>query len=92
MLRRESIMTVAHQLKDPTLFSSLCYIDGRWIGADSGATFPVDNPASGKVIGTVPLCGAVETTAAIAAAGRASSCGAKGQQARGQLCSSGGSM
>ena len=26
------------------------YVDGTWVGADSGETFPVTNPATGEVI------------------------------------------
>lgn len=64
-------MTIATQLKDPSLFSELCYVDGEWLGANDASTFAVDNPASGEIIGNVPRCGAPETEAAIAAAERA---------------------
>ena len=33
------------KLKDPSLLKSLCYVDGKWVGADSKAAFPVTNPA-----------------------------------------------
>jgi len=56
------------ELKDPTLFRQQCYIDGAWIGADSGKTIPVTNPANGAVLGTIPAMGAAETRRAIAAA------------------------
>jgi succinate-semialdehyde dehydrogenase/glutarate-semialdehyde dehydrogenase len=58
-------------LSDAALFRTQCYIDGQWVGADSGATFPVVDPATGRTIGTVPDCGGVETKRAIAAADRA---------------------
>src|SRR5262245_12870173 len=58
-------------LKDPRLFREACYIDGAWVGARSGATVPVDDPATGAVIGTVPKLGAAETRDAIDAAARA---------------------
>ena len=32
-------------------------IAGEWVGADSGKTIDVTNPATGDVIGTVPACG-----------------------------------
>jgi succinate-semialdehyde dehydrogenase/glutarate-semialdehyde dehydrogenase len=64
-------MTIATQLKDPSLFTELCYVDGVWVGASNASTFAVDNPASGAIIGNVPRCGASETEAAIAAAERA---------------------
>ncbi|HEY5819158.1 MAG TPA: NAD-dependent succinate-semialdehyde dehydrogenase [Mesorhizobium sp.] len=43
-------------------------IGGEWVGADSGATIDVTNPANGLVIGTVPKSGAAETRRAIDAA------------------------
>ncbi len=43
-------------------------INGEWVGADSGETFEVTNPASGVVLGTVPNCGRNETARAIEAA------------------------
>ncbi len=61
----------APQLKDPSLFRQQCYIDGAWVDADSGETFPVNNPATGEVLGTVPKLGAVETRRAIEAANAA---------------------
>jgi len=59
------------QLKDPKLFRTQCYIDGKWSDADSGATVDVTNPASGAVIGTIPKMGAAETRRAIDAAAAA---------------------
>jgi len=41
------------------------FIAGAWVGADSGETIDVTNPATGEVLGTVPACGAAETTRAI---------------------------
>ncbi len=64
-------MTIAEQLKDPSLFTELCYIDGAWQGASNFGCFSVDNPATGEIIGRVPNCGARETEAAIDAANRA---------------------
>jgi succinate-semialdehyde dehydrogenase/glutarate-semialdehyde dehydrogenase len=58
-------------LSDPRLFREACYVDGDWIGARSGATIPVDNPATGEIIGNVPRLGVHETRQAIDAAARA---------------------
>ena len=58
-------------LKDPSLLRQQCYLDGKWQNADSGATHPVINPATGKLIGTSPIMGAAETKRAIAAANAA---------------------
>ena len=58
-------------LKAHTLFRQQACIDGQWVGADSGATQAVHNPADGSVLGQVPRMGAAETRRAIAAAERA---------------------
>jgi succinate-semialdehyde dehydrogenase/glutarate-semialdehyde dehydrogenase len=44
------------------------YVDGSWVDADSGETFPVFNPATGEVLAEVPRMGESETRRAIAAA------------------------
>lgn len=59
------------ELEDPTLFRTLCHVDGQWIGAESGETRPVRNPATGKDIGTIPYFGAPETAHAIECADKA---------------------
>jgi succinate-semialdehyde dehydrogenase/glutarate-semialdehyde dehydrogenase len=59
------------QLKDPKLFRQQAYIDGQWLGADSGKSFSVNNPADDSTLGAVPDMGAAETQRAIAAAARA---------------------
>src|SRR5229473_1901664 len=61
----------ALNLKDPSLFRQQCYIDGKWADADSGKTLPVNNPATGEILGTVPNMGAAETRRAIDAANAA---------------------
>ena len=53
------------------LLHDRAYIDGAWVDADSGATFPVLDPATGATIANVPRMGAAETQRAIAAAQRA---------------------
>jgi succinate-semialdehyde dehydrogenase/glutarate-semialdehyde dehydrogenase len=56
---------VTKLLQDPELFRERCYIGGHWVTAASGATIPVDDPATGEVIGTVPKAGRAETRTAI---------------------------
>ena len=56
------------QLKDSSLFRQQCYIAGQWCDAADGATLPVNNPATGEILGTVPKMGAAETRRAIEAA------------------------
>jgi succinate-semialdehyde dehydrogenase/glutarate-semialdehyde dehydrogenase len=58
-------------LTDPTLLRQQCYLDGAWTDADSGATLPVVNPATGALLGTIPRMGGAETRRAIEAADRA---------------------
>lgn len=58
-------------LAKPELMPTSCYVDGEWIAADSGKVLSVDNPATGKELGTVPRCGKAETRRAIEAAARA---------------------
>ncbi len=58
-------------LKDKNLFRQQCYINGQWTGADSGKTVDVTNPATGELLGTIPLMGAAETRRAIEAANAA---------------------
>jgi acyl-CoA reductase-like NAD-dependent aldehyde dehydrogenase len=43
-------------------------IGGQWQDAQSGATFPNYNPATGELLGTFPLSGQAEANAAVAAA------------------------
>ncbi|MEW5304155.1 MAG: hypothetical protein WDW36_006786 [Sanguina aurantia] len=56
------------RLKDPSLLHTAGYVDGQWLGARSGLTYLVLNPANGKTLATMPLMRADETRAAIAAA------------------------
>jgi succinate-semialdehyde dehydrogenase/glutarate-semialdehyde dehydrogenase len=55
-------------LQDQDLFRRQAYIGGRWCDSDTGAAFEVNNPATGQILGTVPLMGADETRRAIEAA------------------------
>jgi len=64
-------MDLASRLKDPSLFRQQAYVDGAWVGADGGGTVDVEDPATGRKIGTVPDMGAAETRRAIEAANRA---------------------
>jgi len=55
-------------LKDSTLLRHQSYIHGEWVGAHSGKTFPVRNPANNEILAEVADCGAADTELAIAAA------------------------
>ncbi|SEQ79136.1 succinate-semialdehyde dehydrogenase / glutarate-semialdehyde dehydrogenase [Amphritea atlantica] len=52
-------------LSNPELLKSSCFINGEWVGADSGDTIDVINPADDSVIIDVPVMGQKETEAAI---------------------------
>jgi succinate-semialdehyde dehydrogenase/glutarate-semialdehyde dehydrogenase len=56
---------------EPQLLRRQAYVGGRWSDADSGATFPVVNPASGETLADVPRMGAAETRRAIESAAAA---------------------
>ena len=56
------------QISDQSLLKTRAYINGEWVDADSGATVPVTNPASGEVIAEVAKCSTAETRRAIEAA------------------------
>ncbi len=58
-------------LKNQSLLCSKSYIAGQWVAGDSGATFPVLNPATGETIIHVADCGAAETERAVSAADEA---------------------
>ena len=62
---------MALHLKDTALLRGQGYIDGQWVGADSGAVFGVTDPASGARLAEVADKGATETRRAIEAAERA---------------------
>jgi succinate-semialdehyde dehydrogenase/glutarate-semialdehyde dehydrogenase len=59
------------KLMDETLLKRDAYIDGAFVGADSGGRFPVFNPATGETIAEVPNMAEAETRRAIEAAARA---------------------
>ena len=52
-------------LQDKSLLRTQAYINGEWVDADDGATFPVTNPATHEVIAHVASVGAAETRQAI---------------------------
>jgi succinate-semialdehyde dehydrogenase / glutarate-semialdehyde dehydrogenase len=58
-------------LGDMSLLREQAFVGGRWEAAPNGQVKQVVNPATGKVIGTVPNLGAAETRRAIEAADKA---------------------
>ena len=66
----DSIKTTL-DLNKPELLRNQAYINGNWVDAESGETFPVTNPADGSLLVEVPDQGVAETRQAIEAAGAA---------------------
>jgi succinate-semialdehyde dehydrogenase / glutarate-semialdehyde dehydrogenase len=44
----------SHHMKPGQLLQSKAFVDGKWINASSGKTFPVTDPATGETLGSVP--------------------------------------
>lgn len=59
------------QLNDSSLFKQECYVNGEWIKANSGKTFEVTDPSTGKTIGSCPEFTKEETDQAIKIAAEA---------------------
>lgn len=50
------------RLKTTRLFRQQCYVGGHWVDASDGSTIEVDNPATGEILGTVPVLSEAELT------------------------------
>lgn len=53
------------------LKTGVCFVNGEWVKANSGKTFKVNDPSTGKLIGEAPESDAKDTEVAIAAAAKA---------------------
>ena len=62
---------IRSHLKDATLFREDAFINGQWVKAKSGATFSVNNPATGDIIANVTNLNSGDAELAIAAAEQA---------------------
>lgn len=58
-------------LNDPSLLKSQCFINGQWVDATDGAIQEVRNPATGRLICTVPDAGSDQAQQSIDAAEQA---------------------
>ena len=68
---RDRAETSRPALRDGSLLRERAYVDGEWVEAVSGETFPVVDPATGEVIASVPRMGSQDVRTAIDAAERA---------------------
>ncbi|XP_024366883.1 succinate-semialdehyde dehydrogenase, mitochondrial isoform X1 [Physcomitrium patens] len=59
------------QLNEAGLFKSQGLIGDKWVDAENGHTLPVNNPATGEILTSVPFMGKREAEKAIAAASQA---------------------
>ncbi|GAA0984146.1 NAD-dependent succinate-semialdehyde dehydrogenase [Acrocarpospora macrocephala] len=59
------------ELTDPALLRNSAYIDGRWVASGADGTFDVRDPATGRLLATLPKISRSETAEAIRAAHRA---------------------
>jgi succinate-semialdehyde dehydrogenase/glutarate-semialdehyde dehydrogenase len=64
-------MKIAERLRNPNLFMTKAYVAGEWIAAETGASFPVHDPATGAVLAELPALSERETRDAIIAAEQA---------------------
>jgi succinate-semialdehyde dehydrogenase/glutarate-semialdehyde dehydrogenase len=53
------------ELENGALLRSESYVNGKWVAADSGKTFPVTNPADGSLIAEVANLDAADVTRAV---------------------------
>ena len=71
MSASEQLPSIDLGLEDPSLVKTDALIDGEWVPSRDGRTFPVRNPATGRVLVEVASVGREETRRAIEAAERA---------------------
>uniref|UniRef100_A0A182Q234 Aldehyde dehydrogenase domain-containing protein n=1 Tax=Anopheles farauti TaxID=69004 RepID=A0A182Q234_9DIPT len=53
-VRLSAVINITRAMHSNPLKQSQAFVNGRWVGARSGATFDVQNPANGQVLGAVP--------------------------------------
>ncbi|MFG6177018.1 NAD-dependent succinate-semialdehyde dehydrogenase [Halomonas sp. THAF12] len=61
-------MTLSNMLTDLRLFRQYAYVDGKWTHGDEGREEAVVDPATGEVLGHIPLLEPAQITAAVDAA------------------------
>ncbi|WP_136248207.1 NAD-dependent succinate-semialdehyde dehydrogenase [Halomonas borealis] len=61
-------MMLSNMLEDPRLFRQYAYIDGKWTHGDEGREDAVVDPATGEVLGHIPLLEGSQIGAAVDAA------------------------
>lgn len=64
----DSAISARPDIANKALVRSFSYVGGRWIGGDEGATFRVDDPATGRELGRVASLSAAQSAQAVDAA------------------------
>lgn len=64
----DSAISARPDIANKALVRSFSYVGGRWIGGDDGATFRVDDPATGQELGRVASLSAAQSARAVDAA------------------------
>ncbi len=63
--KQENTVSLKSLMKNPEMYQTKCYANGKWIEAKSGETSDIENPATGEIIATVPKMGYDEVTEVI---------------------------
>ncbi|WP_172328964.1 NAD-dependent succinate-semialdehyde dehydrogenase [Mangrovicoccus sp. HB161399] len=64
----DTVLSARPDIGDKRLLRSFAYLGGKWVAAETGATFAVTDPASGAHLGDVAALGADQSRAAVDAA------------------------
>ncbi|KAK9453474.1 Aldehyde/histidinol dehydrogenase [Dipodascopsis uninucleata] len=64
-------MNIVQKLKDPNLFKTKAFVNGKWVGAKSGETFEVIDPSTDSPIGECPEFNTADVEEAIQSASKA---------------------
>lgn len=67
----ETALSARTDITDKALVRSFSYINGKWCAAETGKTFPINDPSNGVYLGDVASLSAEESTAAVTAADEA---------------------
>ena len=82
LLTHQDYRRLAQQLKLP----AKAFVNGEPYSAQSGATFPTINPATGEVLAQLPACSAADIDVAVAAARAAWAAGRSSTLQRARPC------
>jgi succinate-semialdehyde dehydrogenase/glutarate-semialdehyde dehydrogenase len=67
-IKHRKVIAMMERIRSSGWLREINFINGEWVAADSGSTYAVEDPATGKPIGSIAWSGANETGRAIVAA------------------------